>query len=881
MAYKFQLGDARLSGSTTFEQALAGESTISASSTLAGQALNIDNGAAQITSTGAATLASLNNSSGGITNAGSIAGATTISGSGLISGHALDIETDANLVSLTASANVVANKFFGDGAAITGITADTIDVTSSAAADTGYQLVYTQRVGNDTDLGATAGQLSWHPNQEGAALIMSGTYEGYQSSQLVFGEGGPSAKLVIQTDDEAVDIKSPYQITISGSHDDGITLKSGEATNAGVFIVGEQGLKGMNAAENGTNWEISQAGAVSGAAGVTGFSLNFDQGNINSDGGGNLNATTVSGSGKGSFVSIALDSVDVTSTAAELNKLDGATAAVTAAKLSTLSDLTDTEIGYMDGATAGGALASKALVVDAQRDIDNINILSASYLAGDGSSITNITVGNLDAFGSDTQVQFNQNGEFGANANFTYDGSGSVATSVLLSSADLKATNLVAGRLPLVSTAGLLDDNALFGYSTTRPAQLGNRAGLIVSSSASGSSYLMEGAFYAYDENSELIWDVVSTGMRSRTSVTISGSNAGADAVGLSVNSKMDGGASITAVGHINVGAGGGDFDIILNSNGNISGSGNLNIGGDSDFAGGLFPDVDNSYDLGENAKQWKDLHLNGVAYIDELQADQLGAALDANSQSITNINVDSGAIDGTVIGANSQAAAEFTTVSGSGNFNIGGTLNADNLGTIALGDIDVTSDLMVANDSATGALKNMSLANYATKLASASDGGLGSTAGLLNVDLFDLAGAAVDVAADSIAIVDADDSNGTRKESIADLVTAMAGAGLAASAGVLSTQAQSVSTEFNAGVAIEEGYNIYTGSADISVALPASAGLSAGDVFVVKQNATGEVTINADGSDTIDGEDLVVLESPYAAVSVVYSGVGGQFRIV
>lgn len=46
---------------------------------------------------------------------------------------------------------------------------------------------------------------------------------------------------------------------------------------------------------------------------------------------------------------------------------------------------------------------------------------------------------------------------------------------------------------------------------------------------------------------------------------------------------------------------------------------------------------------------------------------------------------------------------------------------------------------------------------------------------------------AAVAVAADSIIIIDADDSNAPRKESVADVVTAITGTGLAAASGVMS----------------------------------------------------------------------------------------------
>jgi hypothetical protein len=103
-----------------------------------------------------------------------------------------------------------------------------------------------------------------------------------------------------------------------------------------------------------------------------------------------------------------------------------------------------------------------------------------------------------------------------------------------------------------------------------------------------------------------------------------------------------------------------------------VSASSTLAVAAGSTFGGSLLPLSDGAYDLGSSAKEFKDLYIDGVAYVDSLQADQLGAALDANSQAITNINVDSGAIDGTVIGANSQAAAEFTTISGSGALSVG-----------------------------------------------------------------------------------------------------------------------------------------------------------------------------------------------------------------
>ena len=63
--------------------------------------------------------------------------------------------------------------------------------------------------------------------------------------------------------------------------------------------------------------------------------------------------------------------------------------------------------------------------------------------------------------------------------------------------------------------------------------------------------------------------------------------------------------------------------------------------------------------------------------------------------------------------------------------------------------------------------------------IGAAANAGIAVNADDIALDLNDLATAAVNVAADSIAIIDADDSNVSKKESIADLVAGMAGAGV------------------------------------------------------------------------------------------------------
>ena len=71
--------------------------------------------------------------------------------------------------------------------------------------------------------------------------------------------------------------------------------------------------------------------------------------------------------------------------------------------------------------------------------------------------------------------------------------------------------------------------------------------------------------------------------------------------------------------------------------------------------------------------------------------------------------------------------------------------------------------------------------------VANATNGGLAVNANDMQVDLNDLSAASVDVANDSIAIIDANDSNASKKESIVDLVAGIAGSGLSAASGQLS----------------------------------------------------------------------------------------------
>ncbi len=90
---------------------------------------------------------------------------------------------------------------------------------------------------------------------------------------------------------------------------------------------------------------------------------------------------------------LTLGSTAVTSTAAELNILDGVTS--TAAELNILDGVTSTtaELNFLDGSTAGTAVASKALVLDSNKDATGLrNLTLTGNLTVQGTTTTVNTV---------------------------------------------------------------------------------------------------------------------------------------------------------------------------------------------------------------------------------------------------------------------------------------------------------------------------------------------------------------------------------------------------------------------------------------------------------------------------------------------------------
>ena len=127
-------------------------------------------------------------------------------------------------------------------------------------------------------------------------------------------------------------------------------------------------------------------------------------------------------------------------------------------------------------------------------------------------------------------------------------------------------------------------------------------------------------------------------------------------------------------------------------------------------------------------------------------------------------------------------AAKVQSDVAGVGLSHDDGVLALD-ISEIAAGDV-ASGDKFLMLDSNGSTEQLESVDDIATLFAGT---GLSAASAVMSVDLNQVSAADVAVANDSIVIIDANDSNGTRKESISDLMTAISGDGIQASSGVLS----------------------------------------------------------------------------------------------
>jgi hypothetical protein len=316
---------------------------------------------------------------------------------------------------------------------------------------------------------------------------------------------------------------------------------------------------------------------------------------------------------------------------------------------------------------------------------------------------------------------------------------------------------------------------------------------------------------------------------------------------------------------------------------GNVSGDatiaagGVLTIGAQAVENSMLADDAVGADELAANAVVNASIASNAAIDIDKLDGGSCAASLtdlaqgdliyagdvDASNaiKSITFSNLED-AIFGNVSGDATIAAGGALTI-GAGNVE-GAMLNTDVISAqteLAQGSLAAADEIMISDG---GTLKKFgvdSLAKDALALTTE---------------------AAAAVASDYIVFLDGGATGETKKESIVDLVASMAGAGLSAASGQLSVTGNNVSLKADS-AALVEGYNYFAdASSNATVTMPASP--SVGDVVVAKAgNLTSNavITINKGSADhRIDGLEGIVLESPFAAVTMVYV-VADHWKIV
>ena len=137
------------------------------------------------------------------------------------------------------------------------------------------------------------------------------------------------------------------------------------------------------------------------------------------------------------------------------------------------------------------------------------------------------------------------------------------------------------------------------------------------------------------------------------------------------------------------------DGDLTLGGNITIGDADSDSITINADLTSNLIPNADNTYDLGSSAKQWKDIYINGIGYIDQLGTDADPVAA----------YISSGELDGTVIGGESAAAATVTTLSATGDVDLGDA-TSDTITATARFDSDIVPSTDSARDLGTSALQ-------------------------------------------------------------------------------------------------------------------------------------------------------------------------------
>ena len=359
--------------------------------------------------------------------------------------------------------------------------------------------------------------------------------------------------------------------------------------------------------------------------------------------------------GEVSMTTLDIGGTNVTSTATELNKLDGAT-------------VTATEINYLDITTLGTSEASKAVTVDASGDLlvpdsDKFKFGAGSdmqvYHDGTNSYITNATgelklatesSGIAIAIGHSTsEVTFGDN--VTVTGNFDVNG-----TTTTIDTTNLTVTD------PLVK----------FGQAYTGSAY--DEGFIVTRGNGSASNTANKG----------LIWDESADEFAAIACNTEDGTTAGnvtinsyADLqVGKLTGSSLDISADVDIDGTTNLD--------VVDIDGAVDMAGTLVVTGVTTHGGNVVSDTDSTDDLGTTSVRWANLFVDGITATDQITATGFTGTLDG------------------ILGSGSAAAATVTTLDTSGVVNLNLTTDSSSSTSGALiidGGVGIAKKLYVGTD--------------------------------------------------------------------------------------------------------------------------------------------------------------------------------------
>ena len=280
------------------------------------------------------------------------------------------------------------------------------------------------------------------------------------------------------------------------------------------------------------------------------------------------------------------------------------------------------------GATVPSNLTSNGFTIMGvlgSTDGNNANTLIVSgAFVGDGRNITNINVENLDAAGSNHQVQFNDDGEFGASANFTFVTASAGTTNSKSLIVGASATHDISASGDILSNARMISVNGI-------------RAGSEATAASQTYIELVGGASPALQPKGvDLTLNDESGNNRMR--VGDAGALTVLDSTGSNTMFKVD--TSSGPVDSIVLGLQG---DEALEAANNLS----IKITGSAKIEGDLIPVSDNQSDLGSASKKYAQVHAHSSS---------LGTATMGNSEVIGTFAV----VGNTTIG---DAATDTLTI--------------------------------------------------------------------------------------------------------------------------------------------------------------------------------------------------------------------------